>query len=124
MKKMKQANLTNKQAADIKLAALIILLLIVIASNLLSGCEEKQKELKPWTVVCDRQGHYTFTEEDAKPWTLDEWDSYKEAEIKMLAIKETAEQIEKLKVQSSGTRRRINSRSWESCPEAPMKGLR
>jgi hypothetical protein len=56
------------------LIAVIALLALVACSRV-----EPQEKLKPWQVVCDTQGHYTFTDEKGEINDLVEESTYEMA---------------------------------------------
>lgn len=105
--------------------------LIILAMTLfwllfaLPGCAKLDKTLPPWTVVCDKSGHFTNTWWNGEVNDLRECTTRDEA-IEMTALLKAAYESDRsgaVKTPEETERQKIiASRHWEVCSEASKQG--
>lgn len=84
------------------------------------GKPSPKMKLEPWTVVCDKEGHYNFVDEDSYLYPIEEFSDYETALSRCRAIKRLREKLyseTKMTPEERAKIDRIKSRQWEPCPK-------
>lgn len=101
---------------------------LLLISVLISACG--RHEPKPWEIVCDGHGHYTFTT-DRGLWCIEEFNTIEEAEenrddIRAIdsLIKSTDLKVKSTDLKAQKDINRISNRTWEKCSKEDLTNSR